>query len=100
MQAEMARFQSTNRKDVAVFGEASVSFSTMEVCRTGQPVVLTRKEFQMLGYLIKHPRKVISRDELLNRVWGYESYACTRTILTFWGYGASWSNIRRTLSIF
>ena len=82
MQAAMARFQSTGAKDVAVFGEVSVSFSTMEACRTGQPVVLTRMEFRMLEYLIKNPRRVISRDELLNQVWGYESYPCTRTIDT------------------
>lgn len=82
MQAAMARFQSTSAKDVAVFGEVSVSFSTMEACRTGQPVALTRMEFRMLEYLIKNPRRVISRDELLNQVWGYKSYPCTRTIDT------------------
>lgn len=80
MPAAMAQFQGTSAIEVAVFGEVSVSFSTMEVRRTGKPVVLTPKAFQMLEYLIKHPRKVISRDELLNRVWGYNCYPCTRTI--------------------
>jgi DNA-binding response OmpR family regulator len=34
----------------------------------------------MLAYLIKNPRRVISRDELLNEVWGYQNYPCTRTV--------------------
>lgn len=82
MQVPMARLPSARAKDVAIFGGVLVSFSTMEVRRTGQPVLLTRMEFRMLEYLIKNPRRVISRDELLNQVWGYKSYPCTRTIDT------------------
>jgi DNA-binding response OmpR family regulator len=41
---------------------------------------LTSKEFKLLAYLIKNPRRVISRGELLNEVWGYENYPCTRTV--------------------
>ena len=52
----------------------------MEIHRHGRPVILTTKEFKTLVYLIKNPRKVISRDELLNKVWGYQSYPCTRTV--------------------
>jgi DNA-binding response OmpR family regulator len=52
----------------------------MEVHRNGQSVALTRKEFKTLEYLIKNARRVISRDELLNMVWGYEHYPCTRTV--------------------
>jgi DNA-binding response OmpR family regulator len=52
----------------------------MEVHRNGRPVILRSKEFKTLAYLIKNPRRVISRDELLNEVWGYENYPCTRTV--------------------
>jgi DNA-binding response OmpR family regulator len=52
----------------------------MEIHRNGRPVILTFKEFKTLAYLIKNPRRVISRDELLNEVWGYENYPCTRTV--------------------
>jgi DNA-binding response OmpR family regulator len=52
----------------------------MEIHRNGRAVTLTRKEFQTLAYLIKNARRVISREELLNEVWGYESYPCTRTV--------------------
>jgi NAD(P)H dehydrogenase (quinone) len=52
----------------------------MEIHRNGRPVILTCKEFKTLAYLIKNQRRVISRDELLNEVWGYENYPCTRTV--------------------
>jgi DNA-binding response OmpR family regulator len=53
-----------------VFGEITVNFSTMETHRRGRRVALTSKQFKTLAYLIKNAQRVISRDELLNEVWG------------------------------
>ena len=69
-----------NVTDTFEFGGVKGRFSTMEVHRNGRPVILRSKEFKTLAYLIKNPRRVISRDELLNEVWGYENYPCTRTV--------------------
>jgi DNA-binding winged helix-turn-helix (wHTH) protein len=66
--------------DMFEFGGVTGCFSTMEIYRNEQPVTLTNKEFKTLAYLIKNPRRVISRDELLNEVWGYDNYPCTRTV--------------------
>ena len=44
------------------------------------PLLSPVKEFKTHEYLIKNTGRVISRDELLNKVWGYESYPCTRTV--------------------
>jgi DNA-binding response OmpR family regulator len=66
--------------DQFVFGEVTVNFSAMESHRKGQPVTLTCKQFKTLAYLIKNARRVITRDELLNEVWGYRCYPCTRTV--------------------
>jgi hypothetical protein len=66
--------------DLFEFGGVKGCFSAMEVRRNGRPVILTCKEFKTLEYLIKNPGRVISRDELLNEVWGYENYPCTRTV--------------------
>jgi hypothetical protein len=66
--------------DVLVYGDVTISFSSMEVHRSGEVVALTRKEFQTLAYFLKNARRVISRDELLNQVWGYKCYPCTRTV--------------------
>jgi DNA-binding response OmpR family regulator len=63
-----------------VFGEVTVCFPAMETHRKGKSVVLTAMEFKTLKYLIQNARRVISRDELLNEVWGYENYPCTRTV--------------------
>jgi DNA-binding response OmpR family regulator len=80
--AAMTQFQCENTEDVAAFGGVAVRFSTRETCRMGQSVALTCKEFKMLEYMIKHPGKVISREELLNQVWGYHCYPSTRTVDT------------------
>jgi two-component system, OmpR family, alkaline phosphatase synthesis response regulator PhoP len=66
--------------DTFEFGGVTGCFSTMEIHCNGRPVILTCKEFKTLAYLIKNPRRVISRDELLNEVWGYQNYPSTRTV--------------------
>jgi DNA-binding response OmpR family regulator len=76
----MERFKSTNTESMFTFGDVTISFSAMEAIRNGEPVVLTAMEFKTLRYLIQNARRVISRDELLNEVWGYENYPCTRTV--------------------
>lgn len=63
-----------------LFGQVSVNFREMSSCRNGEPVVLTAMEFKVLKYLIQNARRVISRDELLNEVWGYENFPRTRTV--------------------
>ena len=62
------------------FGDVSVNFLSMEVHRNGETVALTALEFKTLKYFLLNPRRVISRDELLNEVWGYQNYPCTRTV--------------------
>jgi len=63
-----------------VFGDVRVSFSSMDASCKGEPVKLTRLEFKTLKYFVQNPGRVIARDELLNQVWGYENYPCTRTV--------------------
>ena len=79
----MERFKSTSAESMFAFGDVTVDFSAMEALRKGEPVVLTTMEFKTLKYLIQNARRVISRDELLNEVWGYENYPCTRTVDNF-----------------
>ena len=72
--------RSKNLESDLVFGDVKVNFSSMEATRKGQPLMLTTMEFKTLKYLTQNPRLVISRDQLLNEVWGYENYPCTRTV--------------------
>ena len=77
---ESGRSASNQVNDVAIFGTIWVKLSSMEVRRAGEPVTLTALEFKLLRYFLSHPAKVISRDELLDEVWGFENYPCTRTV--------------------
>jgi DNA-binding response OmpR family regulator len=55
-------------------------FSRTEITRAGEKIIVTPKEFKILEFLTKNAQRVISRDELLDKVRGYESYPCTRTV--------------------
>jgi two-component system alkaline phosphatase synthesis response regulator PhoP len=62
------------------FGDVRVDFRRAEVERQGQPIELSAREFQLLRYFIEHRGAALSRDELLNEVWGYNSMPSTRTV--------------------
>ena len=66
--------------DRVLFDGVSVDFVKMEVTRDGESVVLTAQEFKTLKFLVQNADRVISRDELLNEVWGYHNYPTTRTV--------------------
>ena len=57
-----------------------VNFRTAEVTRDGQRVELTALELHLLEYFVEHPGEVISRQELLDKVWGYDASPITRTV--------------------
>jgi DNA-binding winged helix-turn-helix (wHTH) protein len=80
LRAEVGRSKSNQTNDVVGFGTIRMKLSTMEVFRSGEPMTFRRREFKLLQYFISNPAKVISRDELLNEVWGLDNYPCTRTV--------------------
>src|SRR5947209_12227116 len=55
-------------------------FDAVSVAVNGQPVRLTRREFELLRYLVQNKSRVVSRDKLLERVWGYERLVETRSV--------------------
>ena len=63
-----------------VFADVLVDFSKMEITRSGEKVTVTAKEFKTLEFLTKNAERTISRDELLDKVWGYQDYPCARTV--------------------
>jgi len=66
--------------DVYQFGMIHADFRRAEVTREGAPVELSAREFKLLRYLVEHRGATISRDELLNEVWGYNAMPSTRTV--------------------
>ena len=64
------------------FGDARVRPRGRQAFRAGRPVGLTRKEFELLVYLLEHRGEVVTRERLLDEVWGYERFPTTRTVDT------------------
>lgn len=58
--------------DVLEFGDLSMNLSTREVYRGERPVELTRTEFTLLELLLTHPRQVLTREQILKAVWGFD----------------------------
>jgi DNA-binding response OmpR family regulator len=54
------------------FGNIEIDAASREVCKEGRALKLTAREFELLLFLARHPRRVFSRDQLMSRVWGYE----------------------------
>lgn len=78
----MRRSQSirTPLTETFAFGEVKVDFTKMEVSREGNVVQLTSQEFKVLKFMIQNAERVLTREELLNDVWGYRNYPSTRTV--------------------
>lgn len=66
--------------DILAFDKVRVDFTSMVASRGDKELTLTAQEFKLLKYFSKFPSRVISREELLNEVWGYENYPTTRTV--------------------
>jgi DNA-binding response OmpR family regulator len=71
VRAHLRRTQEDN-PDLLQFSDLSLNRKTREVFRSGRAIELTAKEFELLDYLITHPRQVITRDQILEKVWGYD----------------------------
>lgn len=69
-------------KGKVTLGKLSLDLDTREVFWEDHPVELTKMEFDFLKLLVENPNRAISRDEILNKVWGYESFPTTRTVDT------------------
>ncbi|MDA2929242.1 response regulator transcription factor [Acidobacteria bacterium AH-259-O06] len=68
--------------DVYRFGDVELDFKKYEAAKNGAPIYLTRLEFALLQFLIKHKDQALSRDTILDEVWGKEVYTFPRTVDT------------------
>ena len=80
MRALIRRAPRCSPENLYVFEDVMVDFSRTEIIRGGEKITVTKKEFQTLEFMTKNTGRMISRDELLNEVWGYQNYPCTRTV--------------------
>ena len=64
------------------FGDVELDFETYRAKKAGEPLDMSPREFELVRYLIERKGETVSRDRLLEDVWGYESYPSTRTVDT------------------
>ena len=76
----MRRSSRTPSTETFKFGDVKVDFTKMELWRDGKLVQMTSQEFKVLKFMIQNAERVLSREELLNHVWGYRNYPSTRTV--------------------
>ena len=77
----LRRTQPAERSDERrTFGDVEIDAATRDVRKSGTPVQLTAREFDLLWFLAGNPRRVFSRDQLMGRVWGYEAAVDTGTV--------------------
>jgi DNA-binding response OmpR family regulator len=62
------------------FDDVAIDFRSYEATKAGRALEMTRKEYQVLRFLAARAGEVVTRDELLNEVWGFENYPTTRTV--------------------
>ena len=82
VEAVLRRVQRTTAGDEFEFGDIRLDFRTYQASKSGGSIELTPREFRILKYFIDHSEQVVSREALLNHVWGYDSSAFTRTVDT------------------
>jgi two-component system alkaline phosphatase synthesis response regulator PhoP len=80
LEALLRRAPGRASQSVYQVGPIRMDIRGTEVTRNGQPVYLSAREFQLLRHFMEHPGATLSRDELLQEVWGYEDGTFTRTV--------------------
>ena len=69
--------------DIFEIGRIKVNFATYNAYEEGKSVQMSHKEFEILNFLWNHKNSTVSRDDLLNNIWGYEDSPTTRTVDNF-----------------
>jgi DNA-binding response OmpR family regulator len=84
----MARVEAVMRRSAksgrgierVMFGDVELDFNKYEAMKGGRPLDLSPREFKLMRYFVEHRGEVLSRDQLLDAVWGYDSLPLTRTV--------------------
>jgi len=80
VEALLRRAQPDTEGGTFAFGEVRIDFRRMEGVRAGEPVELSALEFRLLRFLVEHRGEVLSRERLLDEVWGYDAEVYSRTV--------------------
>jgi DNA-binding response OmpR family regulator len=78
----LLRRASTNTEDIETYqlGDVTLNFKKYEATKVGKPLEMSPRELKILKYFIEHRGEVVTRDQLLDAVWGYDRFPLTRTV--------------------
>ena len=74
------RRKKENEAETHTFGDFTLNTSARELTQNSKPVKLSPKEFRLLEYFVTHPDRALTRDTLLNAVWGYSNFVTSRSV--------------------
>jgi DNA-binding response OmpR family regulator len=80
VQAAIRRQRKPTTQTIYRFADCEIDFKKMTARRSGNPVILTAHEFKLLKYFTDNAERVLTREVLLNEVWGYNAFPTTRTV--------------------
>jgi two-component system response regulator MprA len=86
VRAVLRRAGEVRSADELQFGDLWLSISSREVLRGGRPIALTAREFDLLTLFLRQPRQVLSKDAILNRVWGADFYGDANVVEVYVRY--------------
>ena len=83
-----AQLRSPGQREASVLeaGGVRIDLRTRRVERDGREIQLTAREFELLAYLMRHPDQVLSREQILNAVWGFDFDPGTKVLEVYIGY--------------
>ncbi len=81
--AAFLRRSRQTEQDIYEFGDCRLDIPARKLTRKGDEIKLSPKEFSLLEYFVKKPGRALTRDEILNMVWGYDSFIGSRSIDRF-----------------
>jgi two-component system response regulator MprA len=82
----LLRRQAPRTRKVLRYADLSMDLGTREVRRAERPISLTPKEFDLLQHFLRNPRQVLTRDRILDAVWGYDFGATSNSVDVYVGY--------------
>lgn len=82
----LTRRPKTSLNSVLTMADLSLDTLTFSVKRKDEPIKLSKKEFLLLEYFLRHPQKILTKEQIINRVWNYETNILPNTVEVYIGY--------------
>lgn len=80
VRANVRRVTTTEVEERALVGDLTITEEKNEICKNGKPLDLSVREYEIMAFLATAPDKVFSREELMEKVWGYDYYGDLRAV--------------------